>query len=692
DQWLQAVHKREIPFLQACRDAQSAKAFIRPFIGELASVARSLRERWSTLTDAQQPFRFSVPGRTFQPEQRAEDLSEWKESGKLVSLDIFDTCLIRLLAKPEEIFDLLGEKVERLTGFPATEFSRLRSKVENSLRQEGLQAGTREDTCLVAIYDELGKQLSWDVATRESFLSTELELERFFLRPVPSARDRAWALFRQGRLAAYTSEMYLPADALRGLLVHCGFPVEGVEILSSGETGKSKGSGNLYRLLQDKRHGQPILHVGDNPVSDGTVPSGMGIATAVIRTGRELYPDRFSNVLHAAVEQAPPDEGDFWEAFGYRVAGPIHFAFANFLYCQCQELGRDALFFLSRDGWFPKIIFDRMQEAWGPVADSHYLYASREYFGLGSMTDIGPVEWDYLLKASPLLTARDVLARIGLSRTTIQSACDKHGLGDPDRLLCHHWGYRDPEDRDRLYAAVCDNLKEFIHYKDSIRASLTGYLDGSGIFKQSSLFVDVGWGASSLKALSQMAPDPALQPQGLYFALLSGSPAGATAYFTGGDGNSSRIALLKGSVALMEFLFGSPEPTVRLMQNDGNAWRPVFRNGWSRYDRAAWKGMETGIRRFADAVLGVQCKAGEGDGSAFVEDTLRRLIFAPADSELQNIAPVTHGEGWGTDNRLRMLPRIGKLTNPGVVHEAMCYAPWKRGLALWAGAEQPRPM
>jgi glycosyltransferase involved in cell wall biosynthesis len=686
--WLGGIRQRPTAtdprtrFLEASTSQKAATNFLEPFVGEYRSIVDELSSRWKVLQPSLELAGLEPPARTFPTSIREADLHELDslESAGVISFDIFDTCLVRLIDRPEDIFELLGENLESLTGMKGADFARERVESENRLRAEGLEAGDREDTTLGEVYVDLSTKFGWDSETRTQVMHRELELERLFLQPDETVREKAWALYRGGARLAYCSEMYLPGETLRSLLGNAGFPVEGVPVFSSGETGLSKGTGNLYRRLQQSFPDESLLHIGDNPVSDVEVPARLGIDARRVRTKKIIYPDRFSNVLHAVTGESVRVASAFWEDFGYRVAGPVHFAFASWIYSQCLKGGYQRAFFLSRDGWFPLRVFDRLQEEWGAVAKSHYLYGSRELLGLGSMADIGPAEWDFLLKPSPLLCLKDVFERLGIPATEYAGACERHGLGDPARRISHHWGFIDPRDHDRLYHAISSCMESFLAHRARIAQPLREYLGEAGLFAGKSLLVDLGWGGSSIESIRKLVPQGAETPHGLYFGLFQENLPGTSSFFTDGPGRTERIRLIKGSVALLEFLFGSPEPTARAMVREAGEWRPVFRKPLPRYDVAAYEAMGRGISAYTEGVLEILRHPQESEAQGFVEDILRRLIFDPGREELKNLAAVSHGEGWGTDHRLTLLPRLGENPSPGLVHEAYCYAPWKPGL------------
>lgn len=676
--------RREL-FLEACRSPEAARNFLKPHVRQLAERVGQLRARWTALNEANTPFTVVVPEPAFKMVCREEDLDALSNliNPEAVSLDVFDTCLNRLLASPLDVFQMVGYAVEAKTGLSAGTFASARVEVENTLRAEGLANGTREDTSFSDIYQQLETRFQWNEKTNEAISAFELSLEQLFLRPVPEIRELANKWEREGIPMAYTSEMYLPGAALRKLLKAAGFPAADIPVLTSGETGLSKGTGNLYDCTARELGTEGFVHIGDNPETDGRIPSAKGFSSLVVKTAKSVYPDLFSNILYAIGSEPGVTKGmSFWQRFGYEVAGPLHFAFATHLYKKCRSLGSERIHFLSRDGWFPRKVFQRIQSAWGAVAEDHYLYASREFLGLGSMTDIDGEDWEFILKASPLLELRDVFERIGIPAQEHVPVCDKMGLGDPDRRLCHHCGYLDPQDHGRLYHAICQCIEPFHLHRHHVATRLREYLHDTGIYDGRSLFADIGWGGSSFRAIRKLAPGDKT-PHGAYFALFGELDPETSAWFTDG-GKSQREAILMGSIALMEFLFGSPEPTVRYMDKGRGEWLPVFRDSLPLYDVEAWTGMESGVLKFTNRILEILHRAPDGDGLARVEDVLRICIFKPDKEALQMLGPLSHGEGWGTGHRLRMLPAFANHPEKATLHEAYAYCPWKPGLSrLW---------
>jgi len=207
-------------------------------------------------------------------------------SGKfrVLSLDVFDTLLLRGLPPELSRFRRLAERLAR------TEFCRASGITAKNIFEARLQCshiaylsaprlqGVRE----TSIEHILRLQLAWLGLAPElwpEFLKVELELESevtYANRPL--VRICSHAKLQPLRVVA-TSDMYLDADSIEGLLLHHGIGGLCDRVYVSGEHRKCKRSGHLFAELA-KQEGvavREILHAGDSWIADYAVPSALGM-------------------------------------------------------------------------------------------------------------------------------------------------------------------------------------------------------------------------------------------------------------------------------------------------------------------------------------------------------------------------------------------------------------------------------
>ena len=130
------------------------------------------------------------------------------------------------------------------------------------------------------IYRELAFALGWDPEMcRSAVEQLELELESETLIPNPKVRGMIEAAREAGKRVVFVSDMYLPADFIRGQLKRFGLTRDGDHYYVSSEHKATKSSGRLFEVVLKEEQVQPraVTHVGDHAHSDDAVPRRMGI-------------------------------------------------------------------------------------------------------------------------------------------------------------------------------------------------------------------------------------------------------------------------------------------------------------------------------------------------------------------------------------------------------------------------------
>jgi len=195
------------------------------------------------------------------------------------SFDIFDTVLTRAVLHPKDVFHLVQQ---RLASHHAADYPRLCRCFWGARTWSEFMARRRtiaEDITLQNIYDSLAGDFGLDDAERDLLLATELATESDMLVPIDGAVNLLSAARTARAGVVFISDMYLPSGFIQGVLERFGLFLPGDRLYVSGEVGKSKVSGNLYRHVLGDLGIQPglLVHCGDNPVSDCRVPHALGI-------------------------------------------------------------------------------------------------------------------------------------------------------------------------------------------------------------------------------------------------------------------------------------------------------------------------------------------------------------------------------------------------------------------------------
>lgn len=285
---------------------------------------------------------------------------------EVVSFDMFDTLVSRLVCSPGDVFAL----VESRTGEGG--FAKARVSAEHAARSRGKSEITLDD-----VYAELAGRFSQDQVL-SSLKLNELQVER----DVCVANNEGKRLFEaakaSGARIVVTSDMYLPSSFLEEILHSCGY--KGWErLFVSCECGATKASGSLYSLLTRELRVKParVLHIGDNQKSDLLRARQNGVAARrFVRNYSNSTSLEESFVLAAQASRHGSEVSDpsFLEDFGYSCLGPILVGFCEWLIEELKKEGIARIYYLSRDGL---IVQRTMKELGAKDCAGTYLHVSR---------------------------------------------------------------------------------------------------------------------------------------------------------------------------------------------------------------------------------------------------------------------------------------------------------------------------
>jgi FMN phosphatase YigB (HAD superfamily) len=602
----------------------------------------------------------------------------------LLSLDIFDTCIWRLCGSPEPVFTALEDwaQSEQIAG---DGFSRQRKEAEERLRRDEQASGRAEDVTLEAIYGQLQAEGILSAEAARSLQAREIALERLWLRPVSAMRELAQEAHERGKGPVYISEMYLSQALLVEILRDLGFPVHEGYLFTSGEVGLSKGSGRLFQHVQTCFPGARFLHLGDNATSDGECAERAGWQSRVVPASSSwLRADPLSHLVAGLCQDLPCEAGGFWKRMGATLVGPVVACWMTSLLREVRGGAVRHLGFLTRDGYFPQRVFERLGPLVAPELEGSTVYASRRLWGLAAMDTIQPQDWDFLLKPAPGMRTGDFFERAGIRPAVYEPLCRGAGL-DPGARLCHHRGFHEATDKDRLYHLFIQCMEGFYGLRDGLRERVLGYLAAHPAISQTGLILDIGWNGSSLQHLHRLVGERC--PEGRYLGLWQEAPArnlagiSARSWLTEGEGAIEAETLLRGGVALVEWLFGSPLGTVADLQFEGGCWHPVYAAGQtpSAVDVQIYQQIEDGLDCFIEAFTAAEGCCVAGDGRVFARQALARLLFQPTAEERANLGALSHREGWAGGRPMRLLPRGMTDADEETRRLAFCYAGWKGG-------------
>ncbi|MCX7380079.1 MAG: HAD hydrolase-like protein [Alphaproteobacteria bacterium] len=289
-----------------------------------------------------------------------------------VTCDVFDTAIRRRLARPEDVHLVTGARLAAagLTALSPAAFQAARVAAEAVMRTNA-EARGEDEPRIAEIYDHLAACAvlrDADAAAR-----VELAAETAVCVAVPEVQAAL-----AGRCVLFVSDSIFPGAWIAELLMSCGYTGD-IQVLSSADTRASKHGGRMYPAVL-ARLGQPagrVIHIGDNPHSDGAQARAAGLATVAVAAGRfapELaaiaaldWPARLLH-SHRRVEG---------KVGLHRYASLLAIGWTLDILAAARERGARRIYFCARDGWLPHEIARRILARTGEAIEPRMLAVSR---------------------------------------------------------------------------------------------------------------------------------------------------------------------------------------------------------------------------------------------------------------------------------------------------------------------------
>lgn len=288
----------------------------------------------------------------------------------VVAFDVFDTLIKRDVARPTDLFALLG-----------ADFAKARTRAEAEAR-----AAKSGEVTLAEIYARpclAGYDPAQECAAELACAVPDLPM-----------LEAARALHAQGKRLYYISDMYLPKAQLDAMLQKCGYGfLDGGFV--SAEYGVQKRSGKLFGtfLRETNTRARDVLFIGDSWRADVAGAALGGIRAWHLPTQelpRESLPA--GAVAAFTANRLPGLSGA--EACGFSILGPLAVAYCQWLHTQAQQHPGAHIFFLARDMYLMRTVYAQLY----PGEETAYLQVSRR--SLCPLL-LAQGQWDLLLAALP---------------------------------------------------------------------------------------------------------------------------------------------------------------------------------------------------------------------------------------------------------------------------------------------------
>ena len=348
----------------------------------------------------------------------------------MYSFDVFDTLISRTTATPRGIFALMKDRLieERnssgLEAYVIDNFFELRIHGEELARKAGTFQGIEEVT-LRDIYKAMAVCGCLEEGQMEYLCRLEQETEIANVIGINENIRRLKELCKQGERVILISDMYLPEETIREMLLQADDIFKKIPLYVSSAYGCRKTTGKLYRLVQkmEQVSFEDWTHIGDNLQQDIEIPYGLGIRVELVSRvqisdfEKELlqkYEDdsRLQLMIGTAVrtvstaqdtetcsedwkvtagrstQEAGKEQPGILDAYhiGCRYAGPILYGYAEWIVEQATKKNIKRLYFIARDGYLVKQITDMILEREELEITTSYIYGSRKAWRMPSLS------------------------------------------------------------------------------------------------------------------------------------------------------------------------------------------------------------------------------------------------------------------------------------------------------------------
>lgn len=425
-----------------------------------------------------------------------EEIKRLIDAHQVISFDVFDTLLFRNVFFPTDIFKIVGKKMEDLYGIE--NFYDLRINAETESRKT-IENG---ESNLEDIYTCLGKELGEQAADEAKKLELELELE--FIEANPFMKECFDYAIKKNKEVIIISDMYLSKEFIGKLLKKSGY--DEVPLYVSCEYKKGKHSGQLFDVVRKKENigNKSWLHIGDNINSDYRSAIARGLDAYHYKNVRESYvgmiPKTIEESIVASIQCNYLYNGyeiDYWDKFGALHVSPIYFGFALWLYNLTKD--KDNLFFLARDGYIIKEIYDCFPKT---NCFTKYIYASRKSLQIPALLDCENDHIVYMLTLNNLIgkTLSEVfeMACLDSTKKQYQSLIKNFGFASFEDIIDEV----NIHNAKKMVAFLVDEIKEAL--KEQHDLAIT-YLNQEGMDRFEMInVVDVGWAGSIQYAIRKL--------------------------------------------------------------------------------------------------------------------------------------------------------------------------------------------
>jgi predicted HAD superfamily hydrolase len=409
---------------------------------------------------------------------------------KLISVDIFDTLLLRTVAKAVDVFEAVWSEARRRemagSAISDKEFMKLRMEMERRARA---MASNREVT-LYDIYKQFPAFISENM---QDLMDLELECEKRCCYANPVVVPWLKEARQYGCLLVLVSDMYFGSDRIQEILESSGIDISMFdEIIVSNEHGCNKQDGALFDVLFRKYPQYAVgqmLHIGDNKNADYNQPLRKGMHAFHYDVVPEklysiydyekirhdvLHPEILSlRKLAVSLGEYKDQERTAYE-LGSAVIGPVLSLYVSWVCKRLEESGIQRIYPFMREGYVLGKLLQEESDTNGLGLSVHPIYISRKVTYIPSIKEVTREEVENMIGARNL-TIRESILLMGLELSGFSAFQEYFDVRykETHKIRC-----RDSSLKEKIIDTFLEeeNKKKIECYIRQERKKLVGYL------------------------------------------------------------------------------------------------------------------------------------------------------------------------------------------------------------------------
>ncbi len=589
--------------------------------------------------------------------QQFQEMKNLIDEVEVVSFDVFDTLVKRLVNTPETVFQIVGEQF----GIEDFKTSRASLQMQASMKAERELKIPHAD--LNQIYEHIKANSSKD-ADWDKVRDTEVQLEIDCLVRNDEMYDIYQYALSQGKRVVITSDMYLLKSHMEAILEKNGY-IGYTNLYVSSETHTTKYREDIFKYVCEHEKVSPdkVVHIGDNYASDVENAKKQGLKACHYQkfTTESMESSKTPSLVDKGIADVVcKRDGGFWYNLGVDVGGSLYMGLYRWTKKTLEDIGKKRIYFLARDGYNLYKIFqgEAKDEAKNRAVkgtediDARYLHVSRRSLLLAGITKLDENSLKLLPPFTLGQTVREVLDYMGVTHICGQGL-DEAGIDSLDYVV------EAIDDIDKVRKLYQINKKEFLALCAQERKWAEKYFEEQGfldeaIASQTALF-DCGWNGSS-----QYLLDRFLEAIGctnkypfLYVGIMDTEKSkkqldGREFYSYLYDYRDGRLMPRKinRSIVIFELFFGSPEESVYRYDETGVVFEKTGLSG--EYKEQLCQG----IKAYVQAGIALVEKYNIEITCENAMSGIERLIFEPTMEEAKTIGDLENVDGFAVQKGL----------------------------------------